>query len=68
MSSPLRTPVYPVNASQSFIGTMPGSAVKQALGKTQPSHSINLDMSKVLNDKVINTNRTTMSVVETRKY
>jgi hypothetical protein len=71
MSSPTSTPVYPVNESQSFIGSMLGSAAKNALGKTQPSKSINLTnlmtANKHLNDPM-RTNRTNMSLAEPRKW
>jgi len=41
MSSPTSTPIYPVNESQSFVGSVLGSATKGNLGKTLPSQSIN---------------------------
>ena len=59
--------MYPVNNSQSFVGAILNSASKSTLGKTLPSQSMNLDVTRNIAEKFINSNRTTMSVVDARK-
>ena len=70
MSSTHSTPVYPVNESQSFIGSVLGSAAKNTLGKTLPSQSLNFAtlIGSKLNDNRMHTNRTSDSKENACKY
>ena len=71
MNSPQKTQDFPVNESQSFIRSIISSAAKQSMGKTLPSKSINFEFIKSrspFHEKQLNTNRSTMSANEERKY
>lgn len=70
MSSPTSTPVYPVNESQSFVGSILGSAAKSALGKTLPSQSMNFGtlIGNRLHENRMNTNRSAMAANDMGKF
>jgi hypothetical protein len=71
MSSPVSTPVYPVNESQSFLSGMIGSTAKKSnFGKTLPSQSVNFGnlMSRMSNDNMRNSaNRSILTMQDARK-
>lgn len=68
-NSPTSTPVYPVNESTSFVGSILGSANKSALGKTMQSQSVNFGtlIGNRIHENRMNTNRSTMSGNDLRK-